>query len=609
MSATVTNQDLGVTTKTSDHTALTDGPTDVCFDPPKKIPVPHVNHVTTDRAVEHTTGKTLFQGGNVVRVGEAITPSDPAHGDSGGGVVSGTYRAEARATSGSPNVRAEGKPPARTDDPTTQNHANTTGKMVQVVPPGALDDNPEDFYARCSYDTSLIKCGHLEFVDKKQIDIWRADTIIIEAKRKNAKEPGKDPSCVQMPHMKWLVTRSGGMNAAGAALPDMSAEFTGDTLTLDGEWTAPSGTLSYDGNQERNLSPDAQRYYIDQKNRFAQSNATIRGSQRVENQDGRLAYQQVRERIDETDRHHSRQLNAARQTAQTLLNLAQFLVAWRAQQNPVRVAITGSACSGTVSYEVHCYPSSTYKFKVPLDGLIALGRAISRAFTVIRSVGQLANMPVENSLQCPGTNLDIGVEFQWKEFYGTSGGAPEPYTIVRDAECSLGGTVLKWSFEASCPLTNFLAIIPVLGAVAARAIGWILRKLGTDASIGFNVSLEIKLNAVIQVRWSKATGWEFTGAGVRVPIDFKFYLFARIRLRDWVHIEGQAVVNADPSLMILGTPTGVVVKAPEFWVSVGFAGMIHIDTWFYSFHESGTWYPESWSNRVGSLFEWNVIGN
>ena len=43
--------------------------------------MPHVNHVTTDKAVEHTSGKTLFQNGNVVRVGEfAWSKMEPDEG-------------------------------------------------------------------------------------------------------------------------------------------------------------------------------------------------------------------------------------------------------------------------------------------------------------------------------------------------------------------------------------------------------------------------------------------------------------------------------------------------------------------------------------------------
>src|SRR5687768_5498329 len=152
MGAKVTNEGKGVTSKTSEHTYISGLP-GVCWDPTVTVQVPHVNHVTTDKAVEHTSGKTLFQNGNVVRVGEALEPSDPAHGDTGagGGVTSHTYRKEARATKGSPSVRAEGKAPARTDDPTTQNHGNTTGTVKQTVSPEELTDNPEEFLKRCSH--------------------------------------------------------------------------------------------------------------------------------------------------------------------------------------------------------------------------------------------------------------------------------------------------------------------------------------------------------------------------------------------------------------------------------------------------------------------------
>lgn len=605
MGATVTNEDLGVTTTTSEHTAATMGPTDVCYDPPKVKPVPHVNHVTTDKAIEHTSGKTLFQNGNVVRVGEAIKPSDPAHGDSGGGVASGTYREEARATRGSPNIRAEGKAPARSDDPTTQNHANTTGKIFQQVPPGLLEDNPEEFYKRCSYAESKIKCGHHDFTNEKlQIDVWRGDTITIEAKRKNAKVPEAPPDCIQPPHMKWRVTRSGGVDMWGAALPEMSAEFTGDTLELSGDWTAPQGTLEYGGEQKRDLQPALQRELIEQKNALARSNAAIRGSSRVEGQDTRAAYQTIRERIDATDNYHRPRLNMARATVSALVNLAQLMVAWRAHQNPVRVAIVGTACSGGESYEVHGYPNSKYTFQFPLDGLILVGRWISRVFTVLRSIGQLANVPVENNLKCPGENVAVGIEFQWKEQ-----DEPETYAICREAEISASGQFFEWSFEVKCPLANFLAIIPVLGGLAARAVSWIIQRCGGDASIGIGAALSLSVAALVKFKWTKKAGWEWASAGIKLPLDFRFYLFVRIRVRDWMHIEGQAVVAADPALLLEGTATGLVLKSDDFMVRIGFAGVIHVDTWFYSFHESATWYPESWTFRVDSLDLWPIIGS
>lgn len=605
MSATVTNESLGVTSTTSGHTAATTGPSDVCWNPPMVAQVPHVNSVTTDKAVEHTTGKTLFQSGNVVRVGEAIMPSDPAHGDTGGGggVSSHTYRMEARATRGSPNVRAEGKPPARTQDPTTQNHANTTGKMLQNVPPGLLDDNPEEFYKRCSYDKSEIKCAHEEEVKKPKIDVWRGDTITVKAERKNAKEPDKEPECVQMPHMKWKVTRSGGVTLTGAPLPDMYQEFTGDVLVLDGEWTAPLGTLVMDGEQKRELSEQAKKDAIAQKNRFAQSNATARGSSRVENQDSRLAYQQVKGRLDETDKYHAPRLNAARAVAHDLVNLAQFLVAWRAHQNPVRVAIVGTACSGGVTYEVRCYPNSKYSFSIPLDGVIEAGRWVSRTFTFVRSLGQLANINVEGKFEIPGS-VSIGLEFQWKE-----GEKEEVYEIAREAELSVQGKLFSLTAELAFPLTNLLAIIPGVGAAVAKGLGWVLRRIGAEASVGAGFSISVSAAVTLKFKWTEHHAWHWDAAGIKLPIELKFYLFIRLVWRDSVHVELQAVVAADPALLLEGTASGLKLKADDFMIRIGLAGTIHVDCYFYTFDESGTWYPEAWTFRVKAIELCTLIGN
>jgi hypothetical protein len=606
MSATVTNEDKGVTTTTSDHTAASDGATDTCWNVPMTAQIPHPNSVKTDKAVEHTTGKTLFQGGNVVRVGEAMLPSDPAHGDTGGGggVRSHTYRAEARVTTGSPNIRAESGPPGRTEDPTTQNHGNTEGKIYQDVPAGLLDDNPEEYLKRCSYDTSKIKCGHHEEVEKPEIDVWRGDTITIEAHRKNAKVPDAEPVCASPPHMKWHVTRTGGVNLVGAALPDMAADFTGDTLVLSGDWTAPMGSLTLEGSQERELSPEARRAYIAQKNSFAQANAAARGSPRVENQDAALAYRQVGERINETDRYHAPRLNMARAMVTNLVNLAQFLVAWRAHQNPVRIAIVGTACSGSVTYEVRCYPNSKYSFSVPLDGIIEAGRWVSRTFTFVRSLGQLADVNVEGNFRIPG-DVAIGLEFQWKEPEEEA----ELYEIAREAELSIQGKLFELGAELAFPLTNLLAIIPGIGVAVARAIGWVLRRIGAEASVGAGFSISLSAAVLTTFKWTEKHGWHWDKAGIKLPIELRFYLFIRLRWGDTVHVEMQAVVSADPALLLEANAEGLRLKSDDFMVRIGFAGVIQVSTWFYTFEQSGTWYPEAWTFRVGSVPLCTLIGN
>jgi hypothetical protein len=593
MSAKVTNEGKGITTKTSEHTYIS-GPPDVCWDPPQAVQVPHVNHVTTDKAVEHTSGKTLFQSGNVVRVGEAIEPSDPDHGDNGGGggVTSHTYRKEARATKGSPNVRAEGKAPARTDDPTTQNHGNTTGSIKQSVSPSALVDNPEEWFKRCSHKESEIQCSHGGLVKLPQIDVWRGNIITVKSVRYNAKEPDAAPVCAQEPHMKWKVTRTGGVNEFGVSLDPLEGTFEGDTLVLPMEYTAPSSMIVLEQNAEadRNLSDDAKRQYIGMKNARAQELAAQRGSSRVEGQDTRLAYEQTKVSMDAKAEQLEKQANRNRNIAQNLATLAQFYVAWRAAQNPVRIMIVGNACSGGVSFEVHCYPNSKYTFKLPLDSIIEAGRWVSRSFDFIRSFGQLANVNLEGGFKIPG-DVSIELEFQWKE------GDEDSYAIKLESELSIKGQFFELTAELAFPLANFLALIPVGGGLAAKAINWIIKKLGAEASIGAGFKISAAAVLAIKLVWSKKEGWKIEGS-FKIPIDIKVYLFARIRWDSTLLVQVEGILVADPAFIIKVGPDGVGLGTDDFMVRFGFAGVIHVDTWFYTYHEEAQWFPESWTTRV-----------
>ena len=588
MSAKVTNEGKGITTKTSDHTYIS-GPPDVCWDPPQAVQVPHVNHVKTDKAVEHTSGKTLFQNGNVVRVSEALEPSDPDHGDNGGGggVTSKTYRKEARATKGSPNVRAEGKAPARTDDPTTQNHGNTTGSIKQSVSPSELVDNPEEWFKRCSHKESKIKCSHGAFVKLDQIDVWRGNTITVESVRYNAKEPDAAPVCAQEPHMKWKVTRTGGVNEFGVALDPLEGTFEGDTLVLPEEYTAPSSGIVLEGGQDRNLSDDAKRQYVGMKNARAQELAAQRGSSRVEGQDTRLAYQQTKQSIEAKDRQLSPRPNMIRAMAQNLATLPQFYIAWRAAQNPVHIEIVGNACSAGTNFKVDCYPNSKYTFTVPLDGIIAAGRWASRAFEFVRSFGQLANVSLEGGFKIPG-DVSIELEFQWKE--------TDEYVIKRESELSIKGQFFELQAELAFPIANFLALIPV-GGLAAKALNWVIKKLGAEASVGAGFKISAAAVLSIKLSWSKNEGWEVEGA-IKIPIDLKGYLFARIRWNSTVLIQAEGIMVADPAFILKVSGDGIGLGTDDFMVRFGFAGVIHVDTWFYTFHEEGQWFPESWTNRV-----------
>jgi hypothetical protein len=613
MGAKVTNEGKGVTSKTSDHTYIS-GPPDVCWDPPQAVQVPHVNHVKTDKAVEHTSGKTLFQNGNVVRVGEALEPSEPDHGDNGGGggVTSKTYRKEARATKGSPSVRAEGKAPARTDDPTTQNHGNTTGTIKQSVSPGELVDNPEEWLKRCSYKTSQIKCKHNGFTPQRKIDVWRGNTITVEAQRYNAKEPDQDPVCAQMPHMKWKVTRTGGVTELGADLPPLEGTFEGDTLVLPTEYTAPLVGLTLVSDQSRNLSDDAKRQYIGMKNARAQELAEQRGSSRVESQDTQQAYKETKlsiEAKDEQLRDSPEQAarDKQRNRVQNLATFAQFLVAWRAAQNPVKIMILGNACSGGISYEVNCYPNSKYSFQLPLDIFIKAGQFVSKTFDFIQTTAKLGNLNVEGSITVPG-DVSIGLEFQWKEQDAGEGEATAPYFIKLESEISIAGQIFEIKFEVMFPFANLLVIIPVGGTLAAKALNWVIKKLGADAGVGLGVQIGASAALAFKLAWSENKKWEMEGS-FKIPIDIKVYGFARVRWESTVLIEFQMFVIADPAFIIKASAEGVTVGMDDCMIRVGFSGVIHVETWFYTFHEEGQFFPESMTTRIKEIVFGKLFGN
>jgi Domain of unknown function (DUF4150) len=578
MGATVTNEDRGVTSTTSDHTYATSGATDVCWNPPVTVTVPHPNSVKTDKAVEHTSGKTLFQGGNVVRVQEALMPSDPAHGDigAGGGVVSHTYRMEARATSGSPNVRVEGLPPARTNDPTTQNHSNTVGKIYQVVPPGLLDENPAEARKRCSYDESTIKCEHAAAVKFPQIEVKRGDTIVIDAKRKNAKEPGANPTCSQPEHMKWKVTRTGGIDWDGTPIPQKYEEFTGDKLTLK-DWLPPYEQPSISKRDYDNAYQKRQE--IENKNTYAAENAAARGSSRVEGQDTQQAYQQVKQ-----DRERR---NFEADVANKILDVQKLMLAFYAYQNPVRLAIVGNACSGSVTYEVLGYPEHKYEFELPLDGLSKTVQWLNRALAPCRTIGQLANVRVENSLKFPAGDVKIKLRFEWKE-----GEGPDAYAILLEGALTVSGKIFEWKFQVSVPLVNFLSILPVGGYWASRALGWIMQRIGADASIGFVVDISLSAEGTLALNWTKKRGFAW-GATLNFPLDAQIYAYVRIQWRDNLLIEGKIIAKADPAIKLEGTSAGLVIKNNKFEMKVGWTGIIKVSVSFYTYEDKDEKWPDS----------------
>lgn len=125
----VTNEGRLVATADGEHVAVAMLP-DVCRVPGTAAPVPAENSVSTER-LQNGTSLTRLAGQPIwTRKGQLGPPSDPAHAGTLGGVVSGTYRAEAVASSWSADLVVEGAPVVRSQDTTFQNHHNTTGLVL-----------------------------------------------------------------------------------------------------------------------------------------------------------------------------------------------------------------------------------------------------------------------------------------------------------------------------------------------------------------------------------------------------------------------------------------------------------------------------------------------
>jgi hypothetical protein len=130
------NADRTIVTKGTAHVAVAIPP-DVCK-VPGAGPAPFPNKVKSEKLAAGATQLTFVDGQPIFTADGELGPSEPAHAGAGGGVGSGTYQGEAKASSWSNDVFAEGAAVVRAFDSTTHNHTNTAG----LVLPEALAGDP-----------------------------------------------------------------------------------------------------------------------------------------------------------------------------------------------------------------------------------------------------------------------------------------------------------------------------------------------------------------------------------------------------------------------------------------------------------------------------------
>jgi hypothetical protein len=637
MATTTSNQDLGITTTSSDHVVQTQGPTDMNWNPPVKVVVPHGNQVPTTAATEHTTDRTQFGGGSVVRVGDAVGPSSgPAHPDNGagGGVCSATHLQEARVVTGSPNVRTEGGPPARSTDPATNNHGNTPGVVQGANPTAEVPQTEEEKLLACSLDTIVVACGHGRKPGReKLLEITSADTVKLEATRKNAKTGGA-PECSQPPHTKWVIrhTKDGRLvkqeNKDGDVLELDNSWFTWDDL--DGGQPDSDSNLEVSADRSSGPAPiDEQRL----RDRTRAENERLRtsrpglnevdantrqqgratpGAPRVhrQRQESRRELveqfaQRERARAEGTARRLDRAGNAAadavnlgnaaNQLYKGTKDIAEFFKVWNADKVQNEVTVEAFACSGGDKFVFRSFPGKEIELNLGdyVEQVRSVVQAIQRVFRGIQQVATLAGTPVSADAKLLDP-FDVTVACGWEELTQANAAIRKyPHHVDRLWNFQVATTLAEVDCRLTIPIAMFANLfIPGAG----RAISSALNFIGFEANIRFSASVSIS----VAVWGDKPAGASRPTFGGGFPIKIELAAAVDIRWRTNVEVTGEMVVEGEPTFDLVVPSTELFdtylrLRAGEF--KFGFKGVAKAEISFFRRKIGGSWdgeyFPEA----------------
>lgn len=569
MGDTVTNHELLVATKGTGHEARTEGDTDVCYNPPKLIPSPHENYVSTRNLGGGATTKTFIQEQPIVTTIGVLEPqSMPPHADTGGGVNTGKYRFEAKMTGGSPDVTAEGNPVCRTDDPTTQNHANTTGKLRQLSKEERLAREEQERQMRCTLVKVEGDCEHerkLYFPPGGQIgaegyylEVLSTDTVILDATRENAVENGP-PVCTKG-HTKWVIKRSG-----GGEEPRETERF-GDTLTLTPdyfdvpsieEWGLKPGSRSKNRAYDPVKADDpTSKQKQDIKDQVAKDLEKPLGSKEKKIRDrmaagdpklkqDKIQYARQRENQREAERKAERDKReaatkknnkAAQNTIKLVMNVAmnaaKIYYFWNYMTNPVTLQITALGCSGSKNVTLVCFPAGKFEFDLFSDKIAENVAKIKSLVDTGKKVAERWNK----------SNLNVTWEFlkdpqlllttEYKELKEDKNGLLKSQ-VNRYWDLSVGfAKLIEFGVEFHIPLLNFFG---AFGYVA----NLILNAIGVEGNAF--IAIIFSVNPRVAGRWT-----EYNEPFINlfnVAFKFEFQLGVRVRYRDIAEVYANGYIE------------------------------------------------------------------
>lgn len=625
----VTNDELKIATTNSGLVEITTGADDECRLISMTDPKMFWNWGNLSEATKHTSERTIFADGRVIRIGDDVGPTShpehPPHVMRGKG---GPYRQEAKATEGAPNVFCEEIQPARYTDPTTQNKENCEGLVFDLAKTAELEKMLADKLKRCSLKEDRIYCDHDREImvgETRVLEIVDNCGITLIATRINAVESPEDPPIcrVQGQHTEWIVHRH-----ATLLLSERKETFNKDAHYLDESWfgqfEVPSN-IAKQGDKNAALAKDkvtgktkdqALADGDNKKDDVERLKNEIRGkdpdnpkpgkspsgiggkpAQKMASAKYKEMQEEAKQRVQEAkdEKANRRKAQALMQAGAQLMNLGQVLRVFFWDKYPTKIDITSKACTGGFQTQILVYPSNEAEFKLgqaeyEISGLKAAFSAIERWARHLNGIAQkLGFGRIEIKLL---EEPELGFKCKWKELTKK---APRPNKDKHQCNIEYKAwlnikRIIGLKLEIPVPLAKVLDIFTGGGASVLDAA---LRKFGIEASCGFGVTLDVGVEAAYDVD----EYWEQKSAGVlRLRFEFTFYLYARIVYGRRFNLEIRATVKWSPTLSRL---TFAREELFYFWldkgdIRLGLSGFFYVSVLWWERSYGGETWPESW---------------
>jgi uncharacterized protein DUF4150 len=606
MGDTVSNHDLAVVTKGTDHLATTQGATDVCFDAPKKVPAPYEHFVPSTQLGAGQTTKTMIVGQPIVTKVGVIEPPANGHAGVGGGVASGTYNDNAKPTGSSPDVKAEGNLVVRSTDTTTQNSANTTGAFTPPALNPTVQADKGNQLARCTIIKVDGVCAgsgeghgrHLDFPpnakregDGYYLEVLSKDTVTLTGTRKNAIEAG-GPVCPPTLHTQWVVDRSGGGEPGRKKTYDNrdvleleTAWFTVESLEIDSKLEL---TKKGDKNKDdikadalKAVPVDAREKEVVDRRADGQTNI---GASKRQYADQRAAQRaEANESItkeQERQKSNNATAKAVWGAAQTAVKLYQM---WSYLQNPVTVQITALGCSGSKNITLKSFPPDKIEFDMFSEKVAENVARLKSMATVVEKVIKKFDSKFSYEFDfLVGPTLTLTI--QYKELTRDGKGIVKSQ-CNRTWELAISfEKFLYISAEYSMPLLNFFG--PMGGAANV-----FLNVMGVEGDAFFKVSLGVVPK--MAGSWNEYNEWAIEGFSVEMKL--KFEVGVKVKFGDWAEIKVTAyatftVTAKDPECL----KEYLIQFTIEGDLQLGIKGGATVNIWGWSKSYEFDYKPPDW---------------